>query len=76
MHSLTYQDIESGEGIEVITELPQERPKVRFHKAQSGVVGKRPKTSTHLTSSKRQQIEPGSSPYCATTTAEGNPCKS
>ncbi|RLN24262.1 hypothetical protein C2845_PM07G20960 [Panicum miliaceum] len=60
-------DGESGEGIEVITELPQERPKVRPRKAQSGVLGKRPKPSTRPTLSKRQQIEQGSSPYCATT---------
>ncbi|PUZ55050.1 hypothetical protein GQ55_5G181100 [Panicum hallii var. hallii] len=63
-------DGESGEGIEVITELPQNRPKVRPRKAQSGVLGKRTKPSTHPTLSKRQQIEQGSSPYCATTTAD------
>ncbi|OEL15057.1 hypothetical protein BAE44_0023924 [Dichanthelium oligosanthes] len=63
-------DGESGEGIEVTTELPQERPKVRPLKAQSGVLGKRPKPSTHPTLSKRQQIEQGSSPYRASTTAE------
>ncbi|KAF8696231.1 hypothetical protein HU200_037132 [Digitaria exilis] len=68
-------DEESGEGIEVITELPQEKPKVRPCKAQSGVVGKRPKPSTHLNSSKRQQIEQGSRPYCAATTAEAQKSK-
>ncbi|RLM94028.1 hypothetical protein C2845_PM08G23800 [Panicum miliaceum] len=67
--------IESGEGIEVITELPQNRPKVRPRKAQSGVLGKRPKPSTHPTLSKRQQIEQGSSPYCATTTADAQRSK-
>jgi len=60
----------------VITELPQERIKVRPRKAQSGVLGKRPKPSTHPALSKRQQIEQGSSPYCAATTADGNTCKS
>ncbi|CAD6237076.1 unnamed protein product [Miscanthus lutarioriparius] len=64
-------DGESGEGIEVITELPQKRPKVRPLKAQSDVVGKRTKLSTHPTLyNKRQQIKQGSSPRCATTTAE------
>lgn len=65
-----------GEGIEVITELPQKRPKVRPCKAQPGVVEKRPKPSTHPTSyNKREQIKEGSSAHCATTTAEGNTCK-
>ncbi|CAO2178493.1 unnamed protein product [Urochloa humidicola] len=65
-------DGESGDGIQVTTELPQERTKVRPRKAQSGVVGKRPKPSTHSdpTLSKRQQIKQGSSTSCATTTAE------
>ena len=57
----------------MITELPQKRPKVRPLKAQSDVVGKRTKLSTHPTLyNKRQQIKQGSSPRCATTTAEGN----
>ncbi|CAL4947772.1 unnamed protein product [Urochloa decumbens] len=70
-------DGESGEGIQVTTELPQERPKVRPRKAQSGVVGKRPKPSTHHdpTLSKRQQIKQGSSTFCATTTAEAQRSK-
>ncbi|XP_025817111.1 MRN complex-interacting protein [Panicum hallii] len=68
-------DGESDEGIEVITELPQNRPKVRPRKAQSGVLGKRTKPSTHPTLSKRQQIEQGSSPYCATTTADAQRSK-
>nr|ACG38625.1 hypothetical protein [Zea mays] len=69
-------DGESDEGIEVITELPQKRPKVRPRKAQSDVVGKRTKLSTHPTlCNKRQQIKQGSSPHCATTTAEAQGSK-
>ncbi|KAG2591214.1 hypothetical protein PVAP13_5NG435600 [Panicum virgatum] len=68
-------DGESGEEINVITELPQERIKVRPRKAQSGVLGKRPKPSTHPALSKRQQIEQGSSLYRATTTAEAQRSK-
>lgn len=81
MHSLTVshfpcRNTESDEGIEVITELPQKRPKVRPRKAQSDVVGKRTKLSTHPTlCNKRQQIKQGSNPHCATTTAEGNTYK-
>jgi hypothetical protein len=56
----------------VITELPQKRPKVRPLKAQLDA-GKRTKLSTHPTLyNKREQIKQGSSPCCATTTAEGN----
>lgn len=69
-------DGESGEGIDVITELPQKRPKVRPLKAQLDV-GKRTKLSTHPTLyNKRQQIKQGSSPRCATTTAEVQRSKS
>ncbi|XP_066312454.1 uncharacterized protein [Miscanthus floridulus] len=64
-------DGESGEGIEVTTELPPKRPKVRPLVAQSDVVGKRTKLSTHPTLyNKREQTKQGSSPCCATTTAE------
>ncbi|KAL6839809.1 hypothetical protein ACP4OV_029619 [Aristida adscensionis] len=65
----------ADEDIEVITELPQDRPKLRPPKAQSGVAGKRAKPSTNPTSSKRQQIEEVSSPYSATATAEAQRSK-
>ncbi|KAJ1285128.1 hypothetical protein BS78_03G256300 [Paspalum vaginatum] len=68
--ALDASDGESGEGIEVTTELPQERSKVRPRKAQSAVAGKEPNLSTNPTSSKRQKLKEGSSSYSASTTAE------
>ncbi|KQK09480.1 MRN complex-interacting protein isoform X2 [Brachypodium distachyon] len=70
---------DEGIGIEVTTELPQERHKVSSSKrpptAQLGVAGKRPKPPNNpsLSNSKMQQIEQGStrSTLCtATSTAE------
>ncbi|WVZ69071.1 hypothetical protein U9M48_017921 [Paspalum notatum var. saurae] len=67
---LDASDGESGEGIQVTTELPQERSKVRPRKAQSGVAGKQPNLSANPTSSKRQKLKEGSSSYCASTPTE------
>lgn len=72
---LDASDGESGEGIEVITELPQERSKVRPRKAQSVVAGKRPNPSTNPTLSRRQKVKQGSSSYCAATTGEAQSSK-
>uniref|UniRef100_A0A0A8Z2A8 MRN complex-interacting protein N-terminal domain-containing protein n=1 Tax=Arundo donax TaxID=35708 RepID=A0A0A8Z2A8_ARUDO len=68
-------DGETDTGIEVTTELPQERPKIRPPKAQMRVAGKRHKPSTNVTLSKRQRIEQTSSPCPATTTAEAQRSK-
>uniref|UniRef100_A0A0A9GHR1 MRN complex-interacting protein N-terminal domain-containing protein n=1 Tax=Arundo donax TaxID=35708 RepID=A0A0A9GHR1_ARUDO len=70
-HGLGGVDGETDTRIEVTTELPQERPKIRPRKAQLGVAEKRPKPSTNPnpTLSKRQQIEQVSSPCSATATA-------
>ncbi|XP_047053796.1 MRN complex-interacting protein-like [Lolium rigidum] len=64
-------------GIEVTTELPQERPKVpslkRPPKAQLGAAGKRPKPPINPSLSKMQQMEQGSARSTlssATSTAE------
>ncbi|XP_062219715.1 uncharacterized protein LOC133919346 isoform X2 [Phragmites australis] len=67
--------VDGDTGIEVTTELPQERPKIRPPKAQLGVAGKRPKPSTNPTLSKRQRIEQVPSPWSATTTAEAQRSK-
>ncbi|XP_037413501.1 MRN complex-interacting protein-like isoform X2 [Triticum dicoccoides] len=70
------------DGIEVTTELPQERPKApslkRPRKAQLGVAGKRPKPPINPSLSKMQQMEQG--PTCstvcsATSTAEAQRSK-
>uniref|UniRef100_A0A0A9EYU7 MRN complex-interacting protein N-terminal domain-containing protein n=1 Tax=Arundo donax TaxID=35708 RepID=A0A0A9EYU7_ARUDO len=68
-------DGEMDTGIEVTTEPPQERPKIRPRNAQMGVAGKRSKPSTNPTLSKRQRIEQVSSPCPATATAEAQRSK-
>ncbi|VAH78252.1 unnamed protein product [Triticum turgidum subsp. durum] len=61
-------DVVKLDGIEVTTELPQERPKApslkRPRKAQLGVAGKRPKPPINPSLSKMQQMEQG--PTCST----------
>ncbi|KAL5227793.1 hypothetical protein ABZP36_016058 [Zizania latifolia] len=62
------------EGIEVTTELPEQRPKVislkKPPKAQMGLAGKRPKPSVNPTLSKRQFVEEGSPPCPTAATSE------
>ncbi|KAL6614611.1 hypothetical protein ACP70R_036881 [Stipagrostis hirtigluma subsp. patula] len=61
--------VDGGTEIEVVTELPQEKRKIRLPKAQLGAAGKRPSLS------KRQRIEQVSCPSSATATAEAQRSK-
>ncbi|KAF0918075.1 hypothetical protein E2562_022666 [Oryza meyeriana var. granulata] len=66
-------------GIQVTTELPEQRPKItslkRAPKAQLGLAGKRPKTPVNATLPKMQLIEEGSPPCSAAATAEAQRSK-